>query len=300
MKLLRFISQYSTDSEDENVEAVKSDFASFLRDNYKIASELHDPLLALTLSSQGADKTSAEFAVTRIQKHLRSFGVFGPGFAAVVPKWGGSAEITQVACRAGAVGGGIYVLNRGVQVYQDPDVDGDSSDGKQVSRKVVLSDGEEIKTKWIVGSRLDLPAPSTEPSGSLGLQIAARSISIVSSPLDHLFPQTAENGPVPAAVVVSIGGSALDSTSTSPVTLLIHSSETGECPNGQCKFYLPLYLLFIPQFMMIYLIKLIYIVCNNIEENISYLILPSCLIHNTVSVYHLNIGLTRHDRCDLW
>ena len=90
-------------------------FPDFLSSQFKIAPELQSPLLALTLSSDIPMETTTAFALPRIHRHLTSIGMFGPGFGAVIPKWGGLAEVAQVACRAGAVGGGVYVLKRGIK-----------------------------------------------------------------------------------------------------------------------------------------------------------------------------------------
>ena len=47
--------------------------------------------------------------------------MFDPGFGSVISKWSGLVEIAQVACRAGAVGGGVYVLNKGFEVNEKLD-----------------------------------------------------------------------------------------------------------------------------------------------------------------------------------
>jgi Rab proteins geranylgeranyltransferase component A len=197
-------------------------FADYLTGNFRMAVELHDPLLSLSLSPKSPHEASASFVLPRIKRHLSSIGVFGPGFGALLTKWGGSAEIAQVACRALAVGGGVYVLGRGVQsVVQDTDA----------VLRLSLSDDESIQTRFLIGSRWDLPTAS---SPEIELSEVARAIFIVSSPLSTLFPPTAEGGPVPAGCVVVVP-SAPSNGSHAPVQLLIHSSETGECPDGQCK-----------------------------------------------------------------
>jgi RAB protein geranylgeranyltransferase component A len=48
----------------------------------------------------------------------------------MVPKWGSSAKISQVACRAGAVGGGVYVLGVGAGTLET--ITEDSEELKQV------------------------------------------------------------------------------------------------------------------------------------------------------------------------
>jgi hypothetical protein len=67
-------------------------------------------------------------------------------------------------------------------------------------------------------------------------------MTIVSSSLSHLFPPIAEEAPAPAAAVVVFpsGSLTLDSQAEElpPVHVFVHSSDTGECPSGQCKFAL--------------------------------------------------------------
>jgi len=52
-------------------------------------------------------------------------GMFGPGFGSVIPKWGGLSEVAQVACRAGAVGGAVYVLGKDIKAIEVAQVDED-------------------------------------------------------------------------------------------------------------------------------------------------------------------------------
>ncbi|KAI5300959.1 Rab proteins geranylgeranyltransferase component A [Ascosphaera atra] len=208
-------------TDDEDI-ALDKPFTEYLLSKYQLTPDLCAPLLSLALVSEAADKVPASLVLPKIKRHLSSMGMFGPGFGAVIPKWGGDSEIAQVGCRACAVGGGVYVLNHGVESIERREDDG--------ARFVVkLRDGDTVRAKAIVGSRWDLPEGSLPPQsqqGSLSCVKEARSISIVSSPLESLFPQTAEGGPVPAVAVVYVPGE-------HPAYLLVHSSDTGECPVGQ-------------------------------------------------------------------
>ena len=218
--------------------------SEFLTSYCSIAPRLQPPLVALTLSPEPPEITSTSYALPLIRRHLTSIGVFGPGFGSVVPKWGGMAEVAQVACRAGAVGGGVYILNKGVDDLDIPTtelVEDDSVpvDGVAVPLNVHLHGGEDIKAKVVVGSRQDLPpfAPSSERRSRRVVGIA--SVSIVSSPLRTLFPVIAEGAPPPAVAVVCFPSGTLRSSPTSsagshPVYIMVHSSDTGECPTGQC------------------------------------------------------------------
>ncbi|KAK8193450.1 GDP dissociation inhibitor-domain-containing protein [Phyllosticta capitalensis] len=235
MKFLRFVADYEN---QEVWETFKSrSFPELLTEQFKIPQNLHAPLLALTLSLDEPQNIMTELAVPRIAHHLRSIGLFGPGFACVIPKWGGLAEISQVACRAQAVGGGIYVLGQGItslDTAKDKSSEDPSSEQLQSARlSARLKDGEEVSSAWVVGSKEDLPCEVQEATSEVS---CSRSISIVSSSLESLFPALAEGAPAPAGAVVFFPAGSLgveSSSEHSPVYVLVHSSDTGECPAGQ-------------------------------------------------------------------
>lgn len=229
---------------------------------------LAQPLLALSMSYDSPGTVRTKSVVSRIRRHIQSVGMFGPGFGAVMPKYGGGAEIAQVACRASAVGGAVYVLGRGLAKVNEPSVQ--SAEAEASAEAVVrleLSDGEEIKARYVVGWAEDFPTGYLEGGASKldnDLVTVVHSISIVSSPLEHLFPQTAEMGPVPAGAVVVYDGNDHKTTSgddsfseAGPVYMVIHSSESGECPRGQCKSGLAsaLFLFMITPVLMIQLMN---------------------------------------------
>lgn len=227
-------------------------FPDFLESHLGIPRQLQAPLLALTMSPQPPAKTLTSYALPRIHRHLTSVGMFGPGFGSVIPKWGGLAEIAQVACRAGAVGGGVYVLKKGFETHENPDQQALGREGTRLDditqvSTVRLEGGEEIKTHWIVGSDWDLPSKLEAVRGEEAFpDYVSRSITIVSSPLSQLFPPPAEGAPPPAGAVVVFPTGSLELEHDSekpqilrddppPVYLVIHSSDTGECPAGQCR-----------------------------------------------------------------
>ncbi|KAF1836014.1 hypothetical protein BDW02DRAFT_617309 [Decorospora gaudefroyi] len=224
MKFLRFIGEYEEQPEIWEQHRQQS-FSTFLSEQFKVPASLQGPLMTLTLSPASSDQTTTEFALPRIARHLRSIGVFGAGFGAVIPKWGGLSEISQVSCRACAVGGGVYVLGKGMA----------STDGALETvdngTKIRLRDGEVVTAKWVVGGN-----SSTAPENCY-----CRSMSIVSSPLSSLFPPIAEDAPAPASAVVVFpsGSLSLDSQTGElpPVHIFVHSSDTGECPAGQSILY---------------------------------------------------------------
>ncbi|EAW08892.1 putative Rab geranylgeranyl transferase escort protein [Aspergillus clavatus NRRL 1] len=232
MRFLRHIAKPPQDEAVSGAEDLSGSFPDYLSSKFQMPSQLYDPLLSLSLAQASPLETSAEYAVARIKRHLTSIGVFGPGFGSLLAKWGGGSEIAQVGCRALAVGGGVYVLDAGIDSVKDFD-EPDSGDSDRV--QVHLSNEESIKTRFLVGSNWDLPADVLDPPRC---DKASRSITIVSSSLENLFPVTAEGGPIPAGAVVVFPGNTLGQKDDSPpVYILVHSSETGECPPGQSVLY---------------------------------------------------------------
>lgn len=219
MKFLRFVQTFDEHPESWEHDAEKP-FPDFLQQKFDIPQNSLAPLLALTLGVDPPQQTSTAFALPRIARHLRSIGVFGPGFGAVLPKWGGLAEVAQVACRAGAVGGGVYVLKKGIDSISE------LSEGKI---ELVLSGGEKVTTTWVAGCPNDIPS-STSPTSNDGL---TRSITIVAPSLDTFFPPTSEGGVKPAGAVALVPA---DSPNEPPVHIILHSHESGECPSSQSKF----------------------------------------------------------------
>jgi Rab proteins geranylgeranyltransferase component A len=241
MKFLRSV-VLEPDSEAEPVPGAP--LSSPLTTLQAMTPTLSESLLALSLShdSPGAVKTTS--AISRIRRHIQSIGVFGPGFGAVMPKYGGGAEIAQVACRASAVGGAVYVLGRGLKKLAEPHASSAEATAEAKAEAsaeefvgLELSDGEEIRARFVAGCAEDLPTDTPEGvRPSIDLVKTLYSISIISSPLEHLFPPTSESGPVPAGAVVVMYGCHDPTSEDGPVYMLIHSSESGECPTGQCEY----------------------------------------------------------------
>lgn len=225
MKFLRFVVNYEEQGETWE-EYREQPFSTLLEKKFGLVPASHPPILALALSTDSTKNTPAKFAVPRVAKYLTSIGVFGPGFGAVLPKWGGLAEIGQVACRACAVGGGVYVLGKGITNIEQ------ASDSLV---KITLTDGEVVSADWLAGVAHDLPqGPPSTQSHDPDPWIT-KSISIVSSPLTSLFPPTSEGGVTPAGAVVVVQPQDI---ADRPVHIFAHSSESGECPKNQCEYYL--------------------------------------------------------------
>ncbi|KAL2871560.1 putative Rab geranylgeranyl transferase escort protein [Aspergillus lucknowensis] len=236
MRFLRHLQQHlKQESAEEDKPAIEDEdldkpLSEYLTSKFHVPPELYDPLLSLSLSQTPPQATVAKYAVPRIQRHLASIGVFGPGFGSVLVKWGGGSEISQVGCRALAVGGGVYVLNAGVESLEH-----DNQNDEYSRIQLRLSSGEKITTKFVVGSNWDLPAQAQSPCTH---DKVSRSITIVSSSLESLFPVTAEGGPTPAGAVVIFPAASLGLTNElPPIYISVHSSETAECPSGQSVLY---------------------------------------------------------------
>ncbi|MCJ1396424.1 Rab proteins geranylgeranyltransferase component A [Xylographa bjoerkii] len=210
-------------------------FEDFLTSQFSLSLELQSTLHALTLSLQPPTITKTSYALPRITRHFASIGVFGPGFGSVISKWGGMAEMAQVACRAGAVGGGIYVLGKAVDRVRNNDRS--SSEISQRRLTVSLHDGDTVTSDWIAGSGHDLPAQFGVDTHHQSATYISRSITIVSSPLSSLFPLAAEGAPPPAGAIIVFSAGSIGTAASPPVYLTIHSSDTGECPAGQCVIY---------------------------------------------------------------
>jgi RAB protein geranylgeranyltransferase component A len=228
MKILRFVVDY--ENQPDAWEPYRSKpLAEFLMREFKLPKELTGIFLALTLAQETPDKVTTKFALPRIARHLRSTGRLGPGFSAVIPKWGGLAEIVQVGCRAAAVGGAVYVLANGVVEVR---TSAKPLESFSAAHEVRLVSGDTVAAKNIVGSADDLPNSSSSDLDSS----TNHSISVISSPLRSLFPPAQEGSPIPAgAIVVFPSGSLRNDDTLAPVWLIVHSAETGECPVGRSK-----------------------------------------------------------------
>ena len=220
MSLLRYV----VDEHEEDETQQDISLKDRLDTQFKVSDNLGRPIQALTLSTDTLEKTKSIPALSRLKRHLMSTGYFGPGLAAVMAKYGGNSEMAQVACRAGAVGGSVYLLGHGVKSVEDATDEG--------LVHVSLSDDTRIKTKHIVGMASDLPA-TLQHARKADSNSVTCSINIISSPLRHLFTAASENAPIPAVVIVM----ACSDDSQPPVYLQVHSEDTGECPSNQCKSF---------------------------------------------------------------
>jgi RAB protein geranylgeranyltransferase component A len=229
MKFLKFVLDYESEAQAETWKPLAdSRLADFLASEFKLDSTLQSYVVTLTLSPDG--NISVRDGLNAISRHLSSMGTFGPGFAAVYPKWGGLSEVAQVGCRAAAVGGAVYMLGTGLDSFSAaPATDSEGSGQLEIT----LADGTVVKTKSLVRGSEDIDT---------GKPHISRLTAIIKSPLSSLFEAHVEGSPTPAVAVVAFpAGSPLDQTglsSDSPVYAVIHSSDTAECPAEQCVVYL--------------------------------------------------------------
>ncbi|KAI1501626.1 rab proteins geranylgeranyltransferase component A [Biscogniauxia marginata] len=223
MKFLKFVVDYEYEEQKPIwQEQADAPLADFLGNEFKLDEDLQKYILALTLTLDG--KVTVKDGLATIHRHLTSMNLFGPGFCAVYPKWGGSSEIAQVACRAGAVGGGIYMLDTSMEIDE-------SAEGDEIP--VNLSNGVTIQTRSLISAQQD-PAKDA--------QAITRLVAVINAPLRSLFEVVLEGAPTPAVAVVAFPSNSLLATEGSapdnPVYAFVHSSDTGECPVGQSVVYL--------------------------------------------------------------
>lgn len=222
MKFLKFVLNYESSPQlDLWQQHADAPLTQLLQQEFKVDSELQAYIVTLTLSLDGKITTRDGLAV--IRRHLSSMGVYGPGFAALYPKWGGLSEIAQVSCRAGAVGGAVYMLGTGIKAMEKV--------GEET--ELQLTSGDKVKTRLLVQADYN-------PSGQTETGIS-RLVAVIASPLTSQFEASVEGAPRPAVTITALPAGSLSTTSGKaseyPVYLSAHSSDTGECPLGQSKFF---------------------------------------------------------------
>ncbi|OAA54187.1 rab proteins geranylgeranyltransferase component A [Cordyceps fumosorosea ARSEF 2679] len=225
MKFLKFVLAYESEPQAELWKPhADKPLAEFLASQFNLDATLQSYIITLTLSLDG--NIAVEDGLAVISRHLSSMGVFGAGFAAVYPKWGGLSEVCQVGCRAAAVGGAVYMLGTGITGVA-------KRENESAWMDISLSNDTVVKTKKLVrGSE-------TSPEKAVCL---TRTTAVVAAALPKLFEAVVEGSPTPSATVIAFPtGSVSDGnghTSEYPIYAMVHSSDTGECPTGQCIVYL--------------------------------------------------------------
>ncbi|KAI4593647.1 Rab proteins geranylgeranyltransferase component A [Pestalotiopsis sp. 9143b] len=221
MKFMKFVIDYNSEEQRESWQShADSTLSDFLATQFKLDDNLRNSILALTLTIDG--NITVRDGLAALSRHLTSIGLFGPGFCAVYPKWGGLSEVAQVACRAGAVGGGIYMLDTGMKIKPD---------GEQDLVSLDLTNDITVQARTLFSAR-DAAADG---------EAISRLVAVVKSPLRSLFEAVVEGAPTPAVTVVAFPPGSIPGTDAAvdyPVYAFVHSSDTGECPNGQSTIYL--------------------------------------------------------------
>ncbi|RCI08654.1 hypothetical protein L249_4648 [Ophiocordyceps polyrhachis-furcata BCC 54312] len=205
IKFLKFVVKYDAEPQTDLWKPkAEGPLTEFLESEFGLDSELVPFVVILTLSLDA--NISVEAGLAAIHRHLTSMGTLGSGFAAVYPKWGGMSELAQVGCRAGAVGGAVYVLGTGVSKLHP------QTSSEEADIEVTLSGGVTVKA----GALIEGCCRSSEPTAGFSIHIRADLVG---------FP--------PGSIVASDG-----TISATPTFAMMHSSDTGECPVGQCVIYL--------------------------------------------------------------
>ena len=223
--IIKFLRSIANNTEDKEaiIGAVTNQFFEFfLQQEFALGDHVQTPIHALTLSLQPPSRTMTPLALKRVQTHISSMNVLKPGIASVTPKWGGLAEIVQVMCRAQAVKGGVYVLGYGLESVQQSDVG-------QRPLELKLGGGNKVWCDWLVSGFDNTPSALKQNVNTAAS--SSHSISIVSSPLLKLFERPSEDSVDPCSSLTCVLGSADES----PIHIVAHSSDTGDCPSGKCK-----------------------------------------------------------------
>ncbi|KAH8169804.1 GDP dissociation inhibitor domain-containing protein [Sarocladium implicatum] len=228
MKFLKFVLDFESKSNTETWRPQATHpMKDFLASEFKLDESLRAYVIALTLSTDG--KISVEDGLRAIHRHMTSIGIFGAGFAAVYPKWGGLSEIAQVGCRALAVGGAVYMLGTGIKDVSEK-TSNDESDSTQL--EIRLDNEITVRSRRLVKSTGQRSPDS---------QCLRRLTVIIDSKLPSLFETVVEGAPPSAVAVVAFPQGSIhveDSMFDYPIYAMAHSSITGECPNGQSILYL--------------------------------------------------------------
>ncbi|KAJ3324326.1 hypothetical protein HDV06_000365 [Boothiomyces sp. JEL0866] len=118
MKLLTTAVEYGTISEDGSIQNFSAEDSELSFSDYLQSLGLKTELINIAYSAIALittnDPISKKEGLERMQSHLKSIGVFGPG-AFLASLYGTSSELVQAFCRYCAVHGGNYILNYPVE-----------------------------------------------------------------------------------------------------------------------------------------------------------------------------------------
>ncbi|EGX53971.1 hypothetical protein AOL_s00004g630 [Orbilia oligospora ATCC 24927] len=213
--------------------------------SFRLPSSIIVAFTSLTLLHNLPSELPLGEAEERIKKHFDSLGRFGAGFSAVISRYASGSELVQVLCRAAAVtGNAIYVLENGIVDIQEPGsvsppIQALPNESTEQGIRLSLKSGDVVRTRHVVGTASNLPI--TAPADQISSESTGywMSIYVVSSPLKQIF-QTDEPPPAAGAIIYVPAGSIEVNgySNTNPMYVVVHSSDTGECPDGQSILYI--------------------------------------------------------------
>ncbi|TFK96313.1 rab escort protein, partial [Pterulicium gracile] len=239
MRFLTFASGPELETAQELGGKETMPFTQFLTEVFNLPLEMVSIIAyALAYCESATDATLP--ALQRIRTHLLSAGRYGPS-SFLIGHYGGAGEIAQGFCRAAAVSGAIYILDKEIdEVHYDeatslfavtlpefPDT---------LTCKIILAEESQLPTQ-LSARRL----PETYPS-----RRCARGIVIIDTPLSFAGdgPRSIgeasdeEAAAVDTSILVFPPNSLSNQTWASSVTALVTGADTMSCPAGKWIVYL--------------------------------------------------------------
>ncbi|KAK6348772.1 Rab proteins geranylgeranyltransferase component A [Orbilia blumenaviensis] len=211
--------------------------------SFRLPPSIIAAFASLTLSHDPPNTIPFKEAEQAIKRHFDSLGRFGAGFSAVIGRYGSGSELVQVLCRAAAVtGNSVYVLGNEILNIQNgnsiPSTSGVTTEAADPHIQLSLQSGDTIQTRHVVGVSSNLPTNIPTSRSTLEGTGYWMSIYVISGSLEQAL-QTEEPPPAAGAVAYIPAGSIKghDSLNTNPIYVVVHGSDTGECPDGQSILY---------------------------------------------------------------
>jgi Rab proteins geranylgeranyltransferase component A len=157
--------------------------------------------------------------IRAIRRHLTGFGIYG-GFPIIVPLHGGGGELSQAFCRAAAVKGATYILGRDIRK-----ISVDNANDYPITVDFNVSEVDELSTV-----RCKNVIRLSEPAAADCTEIA-RMVTVLQGIFESLFLPEAQYRD--AALIVLPPGT-VRPEQRSPIQVILHGGNIGECPFGQC------------------------------------------------------------------
>ncbi|KAK6333569.1 Rab proteins geranylgeranyltransferase component A [Orbilia javanica] len=211
---------------------------------YRLPPSIIAAFASLTLRYDLPSQIPLEEAEQRVKKHFDSLGRFGAGFSAVISRYGSGSELVQVLCRAAAVtGNALYILGNGIVDVQEaatipPPTPATLLEPIETNIRLSLKSGDIIRTRHVVGTLSNLPTRASTTQPSLESAGYWMSIYVVSCPLEQAL--RTDDPPPAAGAIIYIPEKSIEvdgRSNANPIYVVVHSSDTGECPEGQSILY---------------------------------------------------------------